>query len=340
MPSYVIHVGLHKTGSTYLQYRFREARAALAARGIVYPPQWENPRNFGHIVLANALACGNADSLIQDFAALNASDAGIVLISAEDLCNLDKAGLDTLKALTAGNRVDIVFVFRRWSALIPSIWQESIKQGNTATLTHFLLPHVMKPHMSRLLNLDLRLAPIVAAFGQDFVHLVGYHQVRDREIDLFGHFARNFLGWPDPPAANRTMNASMTAVDTELIRALSALNQQQGGSRSAELRGRFTAAADSLDLSLPRDAMAGHVTKIRFRDNGPTLRALHAELTAKYLALTVPPKLGGHLFAPRVEEFRYVATDYLLAPGVVPALQAALNALFPEQRPCNNCPGG
>jgi hypothetical protein len=163
VPSYVIHVGLHKTGSTYLQYRFREARAALAARGIVYPPQWENPRNFGHIVLANALACGNADSLIQDFAALNASDAGIVLISAEDLCNLDKAGLDTLKALTAGNRVDIVFVFRRWSALIPSIWQESIKQGNTATLTHFLLPHMMKPHMSRLLNLDLRLAPIVAA---------------------------------------------------------------------------------------------------------------------------------------------------------------------------------
>jgi hypothetical protein len=126
------------------------------------------------------------------------------------------------------------------------------------------------------------------------------------------------------------MIASMNAVDTELIRVLNALHQQQGGERSAALRGRFTAAEASLDLSLPRDAMAAHVTKIRFRDNGPTLRALHAELSAKYLALAVPPKLASHLFAPRVEELSYVAPDYLLVPGVVPALQAARDKLFAE----------
>jgi hypothetical protein len=336
----VIHVGRHKTGSTYLQYRFRAARAALSDRGIHYQACWETPHRFGHTLLAAALRAGEVKGLAAPFAALIASGADIVLISAEDLCNLGKEGFAHLRALAGHGRADIVYIFRRWSGLIPSARREGIKHGNTASLPQFLLPHMMRPTASRLLNLDLRLAPMVEVFGRDHVHLVGYDRLRDQRIDLFDHFARSFLGWPDPPSdVGRTMNASMNAVDTELIRVLNALHQQQGGGRSAELRVRLAAAGAGLDLAVPRAAMAAHVTKLRFRDNGPTLRALQAELAAKYLALMVPPGLNGQLFTPRVEEFAYVAPDYLLAPGVVPALQAARNRLFPDEGPTGSRPG-
>jgi hypothetical protein len=50
---YVIHIGLHKTGTTYLQHAFSRLHAQLAARGICYPG-WGGVH--GHYLLTEVLA--------------------------------------------------------------------------------------------------------------------------------------------------------------------------------------------------------------------------------------------------------------------------------------------
>ena len=39
MPRYLIHVGPHKTGTTYLQLRFDAARKRLREPGVIYPAE-------------------------------------------------------------------------------------------------------------------------------------------------------------------------------------------------------------------------------------------------------------------------------------------------------------
>ena len=140
MPDFVIHVGPHKTGTTYLQLSFKANRPALQQRGILYPAVWDyTAGNPSHLPLAQKLKAGDRDGLAQDFATLLASGAKQVLISAEDLSNLEIPALQLLQSLVAGSAVKIVFYVRRWSELLPSSWQESIKQGQCWTLPEYML---------------------------------------------------------------------------------------------------------------------------------------------------------------------------------------------------------
>ena len=324
-PTFILHIGPHKTGTTYLQLSFKAQRASMQARGILYPDQWDYaPGNPSQLPLVQALRAGDRAALAPEFARLIATGAEKILLSAEDMSNLEAPALELLKTLMGGCPVRVVFYFRRWSELVPSAWQESIKHGQRWTFPEFMLLTIQNVERARLLNFGHKLAPFVAVFGASALRLVSYSELRDREMDIFLHFAANFLDWPDAVAggAPKQSNASRDLATTELLRAMNALSGEPPGSTAGtdRLWRRFDKLPDR-DFLAPVLAAIGRHTRIqRFHDGAPALHALHESLTATYLDHVVPPKRRRVLFNPKMREIAYAGGDYMAEPGVVQAL--------------------
>jgi hypothetical protein len=321
MPEFIIHVGPHKTGTTYLQLSFKAARPVMAARGIIYPDVWDYaPGNPSHLPLALHLKAGETARLAPEFDRLLASGAERVLLSAEDLSNLDVPALEILRGLIGQNPVRVVFYFRRWSELLPSSWQESVKQGQTWTLPEYMLMTIHNVAQSRLLNFERKLAPFAQVFGADALHPVSYSEVRDRDMDIFVHFAAQFLDWPSavPGGAPKESNASRDPATTEILRMMNVLSRRHG--TPERLRQKFDRLADPATLAPVTAAIAAHMQKQRFNDGWPALHDLHESLAALYLDRLVPPKRKRHLFSGKAKDLAYAAQDYLLEPGVIEIL--------------------
>ena len=339
MPEFVIHIGPHKTGTTYLQLHFRAMRAGLEQRGIVFPEFWElAPGNPSQLPLTQQLRSGKADLLRPRFAELLAGGAERILLSSEDLSNLEVPALELLSTLISGNKVQIVFYLRRWSELVPSSWQEGMKHGQFRTLPEFILSHIQQPQTSRLLNFELKLSRFAGVFGTDSIKLVSYSELRDRNIDLFKHFAATFLAWPDAHVRRKltSPNSSRAPEYAELLRAVNAMTAQRGGTPDAALRRRLDMNRNALDLEPLFAAMRNHQRTVHFNDSGTALRDLHRTLVQANIAKVVEPKRNKVLFRPRSANLAYINGDYQLEPGVVPALAAIidhLGAIKEEERP-------
>jgi len=106
MPRYVIHVGPHKTGTTFLQTAFTEFRAQLESRGIAYPPYWGGIH--GQYPLVARLQKGGDDSLQDEFSNINDSDIKTVLLSSENFGTLSVDKLRLLSEFINGNSVNMV----------------------------------------------------------------------------------------------------------------------------------------------------------------------------------------------------------------------------------------
>ena len=78
----VIHLGLHKTGSTWLQHLLNRNQPALAARGIWYSPQ---PGYPAHHHAAWRLLVGDTAPLGTMIAEARAADCQTLILSSEDL---------------------------------------------------------------------------------------------------------------------------------------------------------------------------------------------------------------------------------------------------------------
>ena len=90
---YVIHVGPHKTGTTYLQLSFNQIQSRFAERKILFPGQWFiSPTNPNHFPLCTRIS--NADGTLQrEIEALAREDFATVLVSSEDLSDLSPDSL-------------------------------------------------------------------------------------------------------------------------------------------------------------------------------------------------------------------------------------------------------
>lgn len=327
----IVHVGPHKTGSTYLQTCLRYHREALLARGFVVPEAWEhaadNPSHTGVLrALDSEAKLARARAVLErDLAPLGHT----LLISAEELSTPRADRLPRLAALLHGLRVTIVFYVRRWSDLLPSGWQETVKQGQDFSFPDFYVAHVRNPRASQIFNLDLRLQPLAERFGRENLRLVCYTVLREQGADLFQHFAASFLDWEDPPVppGNREMNASRSEASIELLRMLNQMEFAHSGRRSAALRDRFDRAAAELNLARILDALEAHMVSTLCSDGFPDVHALHERLYAEYRDNIVPPALPRLFFAPARREVLHVKDNTATQRDIFNEVQRIFDAV-------------
>lgn len=178
----IIHAGIHRTGTTSLQYFLSGNRAALAVRGIGYPGE-----ELNHQKLVWSLRRG--DSGVEDLLAViaTAGEAATVVLSGEDFSIL--TDLDWLGALAERHETHVVFYLRRQDHWVmswynqhikwPFVWQKS-RMGPQAfldTLEDFYW-----------LNYEALLERWCAVLGQDRVGVgvIEPGQVEDVRSDFLG----------------------------------------------------------------------------------------------------------------------------------------------------------
>jgi hypothetical protein len=302
-------------------------RDALAARGVIYPAAWQSAGEAsGHPGLDAAIHAGQIAAVKAELAAIARTAPRLVLLSSEGLTQLTPQELQSLRDVLQPASIRIVFHVRRWSELLPSIWQETVKHGHTHTLPEFVLSHIANMTASPGLNFGIVLDKFADVFGRDSLRLVAYNNVVDAGADLFQHFAAYFLApyggalddaaLADLPARP---NASLPFKETELLRALNTLRRRDGGVQDNALRDWFSAHAGMLDLPAIYAAMDAYVFTLRWSDAAPPLDLLHRHLFDRYKDLLTEP--AARLFAAQDVAIPHVRPDFLLEETMADAVR-------------------
>jgi hypothetical protein len=328
LPTYLIHIGPHKTGTTYLQRSFDQLRPALAARGICYPDYWGS--SDGRHRLVEQLWSGGERLAKAEFDRLNRGGSNTILLSSETLSYLSDDDVRRLHRLLDGAPATVVFYCRRWSELIPSSWREMVKHGSLMTLPEFVLSCLSDPAASTMVNFGLVLSRFAAVFGVGNLRIASYNGVLEAGEDLLTHFCRCFLGWPDvPPSGFGEVNVSLDMVDSEIIRALNALEWIRAREGRLRLYHRFMTAREGLPVRwLVEQSMQYVVDCVRINDAAPGLAQVHAGIVERYRPVLVAPLPKGALFEPRSSEVLYIRPDYLMAEGVMETLRGMQTTLL------------
>lgn len=139
--SLLLHIGPQKTGSTAIQMAMHDARAELAAQGVLYPGDRQLPREAGWAVLGSA-PIGRPDPrprLWDELVAeLNANTLPRACLSNEDFGTANGAAIERIMAGVGTENTHLVFVARRLDKLMPSHWQERVKARQTYSYEEFL----------------------------------------------------------------------------------------------------------------------------------------------------------------------------------------------------------
>ena len=269
----------------------------------------------------------HVDRLKSQFEAIERDDPDYVLISAEDLSLLETPAVGLLKTLVGGNSLTVVFYCRRWSELLPSLWQEKVKHGYHATFPEFLNDETTDPFASEVMNFAKRLDIYSSIFGRESVKLVSYSNVCDDEVDLASHFFECFLpqhrrlfdDCPRPSASRP--NQSFPPRETEVIRALNAIHDRTGMPADTKLREWYMASKRRFDLTDLFSAIQESAATLRFSDTSPDTHRLHVMLVSAYGDLMVPPVLPQRLFSPREADIVFYEQGYLANTGALRVLE-------------------
>jgi hypothetical protein len=336
MPAFLIHVGPHKTGTTYLQLRLAAARDRLRTHGVWYPDVWDSaPGEPSHRKLVVALRERREADLRAQFAEIRRSGPDVILISAEGIGHLDHTALDLLASLIGADPVTIIFYCRRWSEILPSLWQETVKHGDDDTFPEFLARHLADPIGSPVLNLTHAVDRYASVFGRSNVAVVSYSNICDQRLDLAEHFVANFLphfrqmAADLPGSREQRPNQSLSAQDIEIIRALNSFSFRDGLPRASRLRDWVFQQRGSLDLSALYSVIDSSMTTLRLSDASAALDLLHKRIFEAWHDRLTQPCLSGLLFEPRAVDLRFASSRYLTnaaAQGRFAEIYAAFQA--------------
>jgi hypothetical protein len=319
LPEYLIHIGPHKTGTTYLQGSFVKMRSFLSEAGIFYPSHWQD--GPGHFDLFRRLKTLD-QSLRSEFAELNQTPSKTVLLSAEDLCGLPKESIEYLSQCIDGRQTTVVGYCRRWSELLASEWQETVKHGGFLTFAECVADHMINIHASKILNYDRILKPYADVFGKANLRLVSYSHLMDRGEDILSHFFASFLQITETPQHERViLNASMGVLESELVRSLNALAWAAGEPPSVRAYRAYVQVKPKLELQKVFHAMERAKRRLRMNEGAPSLQALHQQLAQEYRSAMVLPRPPELLFEPRIAELPYIRSEYLICDDVMARLR-------------------
>jgi hypothetical protein len=217
MKKIILHIGPHKTGSTYLQKKLLEASELLESNGFLYPRD-QSLSQYAQHDLALPKNFGDFRSLIEKFTALP-DHIHTLLISSENFDRLKQVEVLELSKLIK-IPIEVVFFHRQASKLLYSSWQEEVKSGSGKSMELFLLEEFFTPFQSEILNQSLVLDRWVAAFGLEFIKVFDYDLLMGRKLDIVDAFVTKILSESLPSIADgERINGSFSVAFTELLRA-------------------------------------------------------------------------------------------------------------------------
>lgn len=247
----IVHIGQHKTGSTYLQKRFVEERDRLKEAEILYPEDFIEI--YGHHQVASffrwKIDVEGVRSLTDKLVCYG-QEWPTVIISTENLCFLSQEELTALAQTFEGWDVEIVYFLRRLTGFWPSHWQELIKHGSDITFERYML-ETLKLERDELDFPDQakQLRRFTNSFGAENMTIFCYDNIMARGGDVYDTFLRHLLKIPACVATGRkSINSSFSSERVEMIRSLNMFMAKQTGVQpDLKLRQAYMKAHKSIE---------------------------------------------------------------------------------------------
>ncbi|MBK9738009.1 MAG: hypothetical protein IPO93_00470 [Actinobacteria bacterium] len=226
----LLHVGVHKTGTTAIQAALADARPELRKSGILYPGKRQAQHRSAMAVTQRTWGWKNKGGDVYDMSIFDwlakqtAGHTGRVAISSEFFCESDAETAATVVRQLGGDRVHVVITLRNLGRLLPSSWQQYLKYGLTTGYEKWLKNILENPGGSSMTPSFWRRNDHGAvvqrwadAAGADNVTVMVLEDV-DRSA-MFRTFAQLLDLDPDVLVSRMdlTSNRSMTAAEAELL---------------------------------------------------------------------------------------------------------------------------
>lgn len=259
----ILHIGVHKTGSTALQATLAAARPDLAQRRILYPGSDEAHHAAAWAVTGFSIGFGDEARSAKPRtwkALVRAAQRheGRVVISSEFFGRMHAGAVQRVVHELGPSRVHVMFGVRRLSDLLPSSWQQYLKTGLTASYGAWLRdvlgaedPTITKGFWQRA-----DFAALVKRWGK----VVPPERITAVILDpddrgLLYRTTAELLGlpsdWLDAYRVHGRENRSMTAAEAELVRQVNVLVREQLGWSDYASRIRHGAVRAMVEQRVP-----------------------------------------------------------------------------------------
>lgn len=236
----LLHIGVHKTGTTAIQAALADARPELRAQGVTYPGKLQAQHRAALAVLQRHWGWNARGGSVLDPAHFDKlanrvhRHRGRVVISSEFFCEADEAKARAVVQAMDPERLHVVVTLRNVGRLLPSSWQQYLKYGLTTPYEKWLTDIFSEPGSSKTSPTFWRRHDHGAvverwadAVGPDRLTVLVLEDV-DRSA-VFVTFAQ-MLGVAPEILTSRmelTSNRSMTAAEAALLMQLNARVKKQ-----------------------------------------------------------------------------------------------------------------
>lgn len=226
----LLHIGVHKTGTTAIQAALADARPVLREHGVYYPGKRPAQHRAALSVLqrpwgwADRGAEAYDRSNFDDMAARVLRHQGRTVISSEFFCEASTESAEEVVSRLGGENVHVVVTLRNLGALLPSSWQQYLKYGMSTGYFKWLRNVFENPGGSSMTpTFWMRMDH--AAVIDRWVRAVGPERMTVLVLEDLdrGAVFRTFEQLLDlPPTTlesrmNFTSNRSLTAVESQLM---------------------------------------------------------------------------------------------------------------------------
>lgn len=217
-PSCLLHVGMHKTGSSAIQLALSRSFDGYVDlgrgpnhSGALHAAFAENPgayHFFRRLGLDDQELAGIRQQVLERLATALADGRQRYVLSGEDMCSLDDSELERLKAFILGyvDTVDVVAYVRSPASFMGSAFQQRIRGGYSSFNLMALYPQYRK----RLQRFD-------RVFGRARTRLMPFSPRRFIGGDVVSDFSERMELGLEPDTARAHVNVGLSGPATALL---------------------------------------------------------------------------------------------------------------------------
>ena len=326
----VLHVGPHKTATTYLQTNFHAQRSALRRRGWLYPATGERVGVAHHDISDHRehLIAGEGSARADLIRIVEASRKGFdVLLSSEGFRRWRPQHYEALRQIAQPHELRLVYALRDPMSVMYSLWAQAVKLGATEDLPSWVERHRRKNERSRILNPLIEIEPMMRR-GLPYSFLL-YDEIARRQLDIFSVFCEEILGVSGlKPVKGADANERLPIEMTEFIRLLSARSPHIEGGETLHIGEsvRYLLSAEERRMiveTVRTDGAAARRTLEISRQSREAL-ALEERLLVKLRPQMRPLPQRDRIFKSEAETWTYYDGAALAAtPAVAELLELA-----------------
>ncbi len=259
----VLHIGLHKTASSYVQNVLSACRYDLLDEGVLFPTTGTNDKDVlrtregaqsGHILFTRP---GEPPDLVRELLTELPDSASTVLLSSEDftLPRRRPTPEQYLSAFSVFGRIKVILVLRRQDAWIESFYKQAVDQYNQSEIRSF--DEYLRQVGPSLLDFYTRFSPWRDLVGPENFHVLSYDDLPDgaalcqRFLEIVG-IGGSLLDRVASVSSPRY--DSVRAIDTLGLRILNSYRLKDRDTRVRTAKSIYAAAPEG-DIELMTPAM-------------------------------------------------------------------------------------